>query len=386
MRRLEKGEDFGPLADKGWELLRQRLDEVMPVRERRVVVRPAYVVLTALLFFLLGSGLAWLLIRPGREVRRDISPLPPIIHQISFVAPPPVLELPLPGVRVRSTGKQPSSVLRGVADVSSDNASMVRHIPIRTSSAASQSQRSTAARLRVAAEQLAQVPLPPKRPELDVVAPLPDLKWEEGPTAFAALKSLIDDAELGVHSAVLASGKDALGLSGGLSVGIPLSKRFSFESGVDFTAIKYAEPVPSWNNTNFGMARVTSGVYSLRIKSRLRQSVHIPFSVRYHATRKLALSGGVDLGLLVSQRLYFASSHLYNSDFIKSYRHQLEESELSRLKRFNVGVRTGVVWSPLRHWRLGLYYGRNIFKQYRDTKNELALPHDHLRLQVSRHF
>ena len=111
----------------------------------------------------------------------------------------------------------------------------------------------------------------------------------------------------------------------------------------------------------------------------------MPVSFHFKPVRQFALTGGVDVGLLISQRMEFESDNRAYDPF-KSYKKQLNDSELNQINRFNLAAHGGVSWFPTQSWKLGVFYGQNLTNETKAKESKLKFSNHSFKVRMARYF
>ena len=343
--------DFGPLADKGWSQLSKRLDKELPTAIATPRHKASYT-FAASIVALVGLMLLTYFLTQSTDEDRKVSVLEPIVTNITFNIPVAPITIERPIV-VQQTIKKYSIQKIGTAS------SMVVATPNNAKKLTS---------LLVNQEKTFQVatslsrhmvPLPwvePKSAKLGI-------SLTSNPSTEEELVPLVNKRKLpalGFNFSSSANGfVQGAGVGGGVSMLFSLTEKFSIEPGLGYGLMRYNNPASQASN-EMAFARVAPTPHS-DLRYRLRQSIEMPLSVHYRPVRQLALTGGLDIDLLISQRMIFAKteSSLVGSAYAKS----LNDTEMNQLNRFNFGAHGGVSWFPVNEWKIGVYYGQKLLNQ-----------------------
>ncbi len=364
-------DDFGPLADKGWKSLSARLDKVLPVRkapQKGVPYRKIAVVLALLCGVLLLS----LLLSQQKTTRTPFQPIPKIVNQISFNVQQPDIVVNL---------LEPSAPSTYLAEkkpiiVASQQSILESSTPETSSRGKTISGGLQYNNFSKYVDQLptALAPVEANR-DVDMSSSPTQIKIQN----IAAPKRL---TRLGVNLSSSTRGRlQSTGVGGGISVSFPVGKRFWVEPGVGYDLARYNELTSSNEGDTF--ARTVMASPSLNVKYRVRKSIEMPVSIHYQPIRQLALTGGVDVGLLISQRMVFESNGYSGLDV---YKQQLNDSELNQLNRLNIGAHGGVSWFPSNDWKLGVYYGQNLTAEKKVKQQKLKFSNHVFKVRMARYF
>jgi len=174
-------------------------------------------------------------------------------------------------------------------------------------------------------------------------------------------------------------------VGGGVSVSFPIGKRFSVEPGVGYDMMRFKEMKNHLAlESEFSLARAVMATPSLNVKYRVRKSIAMPLSIHYQPIRQFALTGGVDVGLLISQQMVFENENSYKG--FDTHKKQLNEGELNQLNRVNIGAHGGVSWFPTDGWKLGLYYGQNLTTEKKLKQKKAKLYNHIFKIRMARYF
>ncbi len=365
-------DDFGPLADKGWKSLSARLDKELPVRkvpQNGVPYRKIAVVLTLLCGVLLLS----LLLSQQKTTRPPFQPIPKIVNNISFNVQQPdiVVNLLEPSAPIYLAEKKPVIVA---------NHQALSEIPISKTTDYT-SHTTIGLHYNNFSKYVDQLPTTLKPVAISTNADISSTKSQIKLQNLAAPKRLI---RLGVNLSSSTRGRlQSTGVGGGISVSFPVGKRFWVEPGVGYDLARYNEVTSSNEGDAFAYARTAMASPSLNVKYRVRKSIEMPVSIHYQPIRQLALTGGVDVGLLISQRMVFESNGYSGLDV---YKQQLNDSELNQLNRLNIGAHGGVSWFPSNDWKLGVYYGQNLTAEKKVKQQKLKFSNHVFKVRMARYF
>ncbi len=366
-------DDFGPLADKGWKSLSARLDRELPVHKAPKKGIP-YRKMAVVLALLCGVLLLSLLFSQQKTTRTPFQPIPKIVNQISFNIQQPdiVVNLLEPSAPTYLAEKRPIFATPNPANIESSSFT----IPIRKSPTAE----SIGLRYRNFSQYITQLPT------VNPVAlnATTDLVTKQTQIKLQKLAANERHTRLGVNFNSATHGKlESASVGGGISVSFPIGKRFSVEPGVGYDLMRFKEMVVPNEGNEFSLARAVMATPSLNVKYRVRKSIEMPVSIHYQPIRQLALTGGVDVGLLISQRMVFESNNYTGMD---AYKKQLNESELNQLNRVNIGAHGGVSWFPSSDWKLGVYYGQNLTSEKKLKQQKLKFSNHIFKVRMARYF
>ena len=366
-------DDFGPLADKGWKSLSARLDKELPVRKvppKGVPYRKIAVVLA----LLCGVLLLYLLLSQQKTTRTPFQPIPKIVNNISFNVQQPdivVNNLLEPSAPNSLAEKKPVIVA---------NRQALSEIPIpKTTDYTSH----TTIRLHYnnLSKYVDQLPTTLKPVAISTNA---DISLTKSQIKLQNLEAPKRHTRLGVNLSSSTHGMlQSAGVGGGISVSFPVGKRFSVEPGVGYDLARFNEINLPNEEQAFTFARTAMASPNLNVRYRVRKSIEMPVSVHYQPIRQLALTGGVDVGLLISQRMVFESNGYSGLDV---YKQQLNDSELNQLNRLNIGAHGGVSWFPSNDWKLGVYYGQNLTAEKKVKQQKLKFSNHIFKVRMARYF
>ncbi len=381
MKRNIQSDEFGFLAEKGWNKLSERLDREMPAEKSRpkafgwmtraAIVAASLIIVSALGYFL----------KPTHS-RVPMEPIRPIVNHITFQVESPDIVInrimtPKSVVTPKFLSENKTSLQTFSKELSGDTQDDVTK-----KDASANPNVIGVGRQRVLRSTTF---LATKSQEIDYEYVLS----KEPVPGFIALdnKNLGRHAKLGFNLSSTSRGLlQSLGVGGGVSVAFPIGKKFSVEPGVGYDLTKYPEQkVDLIDEPIFGLARMVHATPNLNVKYRMRQSIELPLSIHYHPIKQIALTGGVDVGLLISQRMVFENSNLAYSGF-DAYKNQLNQSEMNQLNRFNFGAHGGVSWFPTVNWKLGLYYGQNLTNERKIKEKKLKFSNHIFKVRMARYF
>ncbi len=348
--------DFGPLADKGWSQLSERLDKELPTSTAAPKYRAGYKLLASVIT-LIGLMLITYSIGANKQ-NRKVAVLEPITTNITFDVPVAPLSIERPNIVKTIVNKV----------IITHNEPIEGHIISEVAFTPKQAKESL---------------LLNEVKAMQIVSTLPRQVF--APTSNMAsahlVKRILSSSEKSIkpitHKKLpvlgfnLSSSANGIiqggGVGGGMSVLFPISKKFSLEPGLGYGLMRYNNlPTNLSSEADVSFARVAPAPKS-DLRYRLHQTIEMPLSVHYRPIEQLALTGGLDIDLLISQRMVFAQTEngLVGSAYAKS----LNASEMNQLNRVNLGAHGGVSWFPVNEWKIGVYYGQNLLgKTKSDSK------------------
>lgn len=371
MKRFNNSEDFGSLADKGWNDLSSKLDAHIPVK---TPVRSSFYqkIIAASLLLLIGLLVFGYSLR--KKETRTVQPLPQIVNHFSFNVEAPKIAL-LPLVKNSSSNlKSPDT--KNKIDFSAAHLDMKEP---------NKSQNDLFAQEFLARELVLSTRLlPTKLTQVDHTLD----RTIEGAAKVVDLPLQLDskNARLGINLNSSARGfLEGTGIGGGVSVVFSIGKWFSVEPGVGYNVMKMGTPTQKVESVKYPTVAAFAATPDMEIKYRLRQSIAMPLSFHFQPIKQFALTGGVDVGLLISQRMAFETDNRAYDPF-KSYKKQLSDSELNQMNRFNLAAHGGVSWFPTQSWKLGLFYGQNLTNETKAKQSKPKYSNHSFKVRMAYYF
>ncbi len=366
-------DDFGQLADKGWNDLSARLDRELPT-PKVPIYRLPYQKIAIVLALLCGVLLFTMMLSKQKTKRAPFQPIPQIVNNISFNVQQPdiVLNLVEPSISPILSEKNPifaKAERQDINNSSVESTSISAHSPViglKHSFFSHYISQLPIIQRTVSSEKIAEVTSNQKQVKLKQLA----LNKRHTRLGF--------NVSSGMHGKM-----QSASVGGGISVSFPIGKRFSVEPGVGYDMMRFNELKIANEGDEFSLARAVMATPSLDVKYRVRKSIEMPLSIHYQPIRQLALTGGVDVGLLISQKMVFESNGYSGFD---AYKKQLNEGELNQLNRVNIGAHGGVSWFPSNDWKLGLYYGQNLTSEKKLKQQKLKFSNHIFKVRMARYF
>ena len=375
--------DFEQLAKKGWEDLSARLDRELPVQKIPAKGLP-YGKIAAVLALLCGVLLLSLLISKQKAKRAPFQPVPKIVNNISFNVQSPdiVINLPEPAAPLILAEKHLIIASPSLPLSSSSSSSSSSSVSVDILADKKQDLPQTVdLHDNIFDKYIKKIPIIWSAVALNKVE---DVANNQAAIKLQKLASLDRHARLGVNLNSATHGMfQSVSVGGGISVSFPIGKRFSVEPGVGYDKMRFSEIDVPAQDPEFSLARAIQATPSLNVKYRVRNSIEMPVSVHYQPIRQLALTGGVDVGLLISQQMVFEQNGYSGFD---AYKKQLNEGELNQLNRVNIGAHGGVSWFPTSDWKLGVYYGQNLTPEKKMKQQKLKFSNHIFKVRMARYF
>lgn len=372
MKQPIHSKEFGRLADKGWNDLAERLNREMPVEKpvrKPIAWLPRILAAVTLLFvFMLGYSFE------SKKHRAPFQPIPNIVNNISFEVPQPIINL-----------RSPMAHLDAAQPVLAEKIDMLQKTLVTSVEIEKINEVGQARKLNMGQKEF----------QFGVFDYLPfggaDVKTTQKNdlstkiVEFEKIPKKVRYPKLGFNLNSSTHGLfESSSIGGGVSISFPIGKKFSVEPGVGYDLMKIKE-IKAEENSEFSLARALMATPSLNVKYRVRQSIEMPLSFHYQPIRQIAFTGGVDVGLLITQRMVFETNSFSNQGF-DSYKKQLNDSELNQLERFNFGAHGGVAWQPSQNWKLGVYYGQNILNKKKETQPKLKFSNHVFKVRMAHYF
>lgn len=375
MKEHIHSDEFEKLANKGWNDLSAKLDRELPLPNGPINDFPfrKVAVVLALLFGVLLMSV--ILSRPKTH-SPSFQPVPKIVNHISFDVQSPdiVVNLLEPSAPTSLAGKNPVFAINAKDATNVESYTFLAPNRPKTEVIGLQYNNFS--------KYTPQLPRVQGSVTSNVVA---DMSTNQTQVNLKKLNSKDRHVRLGVNLNSATHGAlQSASIGGGISVSFPIGKKFRMEPGVGYDLMRFSEiPIPN-DGTEFSLARAVKATPSLNVKYRVRKSIMMPLSIHYQPIRQLALTGGVDVGLLISQRMVFESTNSYSG--FDSYKKQLNQGELNQLNRVNIGAHGGVSWFPTNTWKLGLYYGQNLTSEKKLKQQKLKFSNHIFKVRMARYF
>ena len=375
MKEHIHSDEFEKLANKGWNDLSAKLDRELPLPNGPINDFPfrKVAVVLALLFGVLLMSV--ILSRPKTH-SPSFQPVPKIVNHISFDVQSPdiVVNLLEPSAPTSLAGKNPVFAINAKDATNVESYAFLAPNRPKTEVIGLQYNNFS--------KYTPQLPRVQGSVTSNVVA---DMSTNQTQVNLKKLNSKDRHVRLGVNLNSATHGAlQSASIGGGISVSFPIGKKFRMEPGVGYDLMRFSEiPIPN-DGTEFSLARAVKATPSLNVKYRVRKSIMMPLSIHYQPIRQLALTGGVDVGLLISQRMVFESTNSYSG--FDSYKKQLNQGELNQLNRVNIGAHGGVSWFPTNTWKLGLYYGQNLTSEKKLKQQKLKFSNHIFKVRMARYF
>lgn len=368
--------DFSQLAEKGWNDLSARLDRELPVTEKPAQSFPFRK--TAVVLALLFGVLLLTFMLTQQKTRAPFQSVPKIINHITFDVQQPdiVVSLLAPSASISST------LLTEKKQILQTDNIQTNSVVFRKKVTFSDAMESSGLQYENIGKYISKLPSsvsPINYNGQSVVA------QSQAQVKLQKVASSERHTRLGFNLNSTTHGLfQSASVGGGVSVSFPIGKRFSVEPGVGYDMMRFKEMDHLELESEFSLARAVMATPSLNVKYRVRKSIAMPLSIHYQPIRQFALTGGVDVGLLISQQMVFENENSYKG--FDAYKKQLNEGELNQLNRINIGAHGGVSWFPTDGWKLGLYYGQNLTTE-KKLKQEKAKLYNHIfRIRMARYF
>jgi len=375
MKEHIHSDEFEKLANKGWNDLSAKLDRELPLPNGPINDFPfrKVAVVLALLFGVLLMSV--ILSRPKTH-SPSFQPVPKIVNHISFDVQSPdiVVNLLEPSAPTSLAEKNPVFAINAKDATNVESYAFLAPNRPKTEVIGLQYNNFS--------KYTPQLPRVQGSVTSNVVA---DMSTNQTQVNLKKLNSKDRHVRLGVNLNSATHGAlQSASIGGGISVSFPIGKKFRMEPGVGYDLMRFSEiPIPN-DGTEFSLARAVKATPSLNVKYRVRKSIMMPLSIHYQPIRQLALTGGVDVGLLISQRMVFESTNSYSG--FDSYKKQLNQGELNQLNRVNIGAHGGVSWFPTNTWKLGLYYGQNLTSEKKLKQQKLKFSNHIFKVRMARYF
>ncbi len=378
MKHKNHIEDFGALSEKGWQDLASRLDVQMPTPKRSGLSLFQKSIVASLL--LLVGVLAYGLFRPA-PVHPTSPVLAPIINKISFkVDVPDVTISPLVGnLDSPVAPKHPKRLVDTKLKESSPTSSA--HLNLNPKEVLTKSlfvkpylYRNHKVTIGLPSHDMHIIPTVasslPANVSLTIKEKIPERHVRLGVNVSASTRGLVS----------------GVGAGSGISVIFPIGKWFSVEPGVGYGLMKLNSPeAPKQPQEDFFYRRSFVAIPDLTVAYRVRQFIEMPVSFHFQPIRQIALTGGVDVGLLVSQEMVFETGKQpYNA--FSNFKKQKSDNEFSQLNRLNFAAHGGVSWFPTNTWKLGVYYGQNLTKESEVKHSKLKFSNHIFKVRLARYF